>query len=81
MQAEVLIDGAYEIVEKGFFWSFSSAPHAENYDGVYTAGGMGGGSFNHIISATPSIAYHIKAYVKLANDTYEYSNPIVVVTY
>jgi uncharacterized protein (TIGR02145 family) len=81
LQAEVLIDGAYEIVEKGFFWSFSSAPHAENYDGVYTAGGMGGGSFNHIISATPSIAYHIKAYVKLANDTYEYSNPIVVVTY
>jgi len=45
-----LIDGAYEIVEKGFFWSFSSAPHAENYDGVYTGWWNGWeGSFQPIL--------------------------------
>jgi uncharacterized protein (TIGR02145 family) len=81
LQAEVLLEGAYEIVEKGFVWSFSSStPNAENYDGVYDYGEMGGGSFNHIISATPNVTYYIKAYLRLADNTYEYSNLIIVNT-
>jgi len=81
LQAEVLIDGAYEIVEKGFVWSYSSTPSAENYDGVYDYGEMGGGSFNHSFGADPNQTYHIRAYLRLADNTYEYSNEITVNTY
>ncbi|HPX75163.1 MAG TPA: FISUMP domain-containing protein [Bacteroidales bacterium] len=81
LQAEVVLEGYFEIVEKGFVWSYSSTPSVEYNDGVYDYGEMGGGSFNHSFGADPNQTYHIRAYLRLADSTYEYSNEIIVNTY